>query len=358
MSSLAIPPCLAHNYAPPLQLLAALASVTGASRRAQCGRSTFRLPPNRGPACDSPSSRRAAHAHPGCWRGGGAQRSCLLAPRWRPLPSSSSWPRSFTRRCTTSSECACWGWRMGERPRGTARPATPPPRRRRWVPQSPRLVVLGTYAAGTGTLQVVELEGTEGKVVGQGRAAQGLRCGAIAASAGQLAAGGFGGALTIWDLERPDNPVVEVEAHEGVVHSVHSLGGSQVRRAQWLVCPCAARLRAASLCRRAAAAHQRWPLEARTAGCACGTRGSRASRRPHSCRRRAPARCAFSESAGAWRWATALVMEGSDACWLATREGNCSSWTCGGARSAGRPTWARGCAACRCGARQGLPLAG
>lgn len=139
----------------------------------------------------------------------------------------------------------------------------------RWVPSSARFVALGSYARNTGCfqvrvcaaqakcplacplaaligsehrlleqitcfllgLQIYELDGPDLKLITEVEKPSAFKCGTFGASSlvdRHMATGNFGGKLQLWDLERLNQPVFEVQAHASIVNQMDGFGG-QVR---------------------------------------------------------------------------------------------------------------------------------
>lgn len=99
----------------------------------------------------------------------------------------------------------------------------------KWIPSSPRFVVMGAYARATGCLQAYELDGTELKLNKELETKASIKCGTFGASGlaeRHLATGNFEGYLQMWDLERSDTPVMEMKAHTSIVNAIDGVGGS------------------------------------------------------------------------------------------------------------------------------------
>jgi WD40 repeat protein len=70
----------------------------------------------------------------------------------------------------------------------------------------------------------------DARKLSESEAPQGLKCGTFGASAlsdRSLATGGHGGALQVWDLERPSTPSWSCEAHRGIVNAIDGVGGAR-----------------------------------------------------------------------------------------------------------------------------------
>lgn len=98
----------------------------------------------------------------------------------------------------------------------------------KWIPRTCRFVVLGTYPRGTGSMHIMEIDGTKLKVVTKLEKSKAFRCGTFGASsllAQQLATGDHDGRMQIWNLEKPDIPVYSVNAHSEIINSIDGMGG-------------------------------------------------------------------------------------------------------------------------------------
>lgn len=86
----------------------------------------------------------------------------------------------------------------------------------KWIPCSARFVALGAHARGTGALQIYEMQQTELKLVKEVEKQQAIKCGSFGASSlvdRHLATGDFGGKLCIYDLERPEAALFNVQVN-------------------------------------------------------------------------------------------------------------------------------------------------
>lgn len=98
----------------------------------------------------------------------------------------------------------------------------------KWIPCSARFVALGAHARGTGAIQIYEMSPTELKLTKEVEKPQAIKCGTFGASSlvdRHLATGDFGGRLCIWDLERPETALYNVQAHASIVNNVDGMGG-------------------------------------------------------------------------------------------------------------------------------------
>lgn len=98
----------------------------------------------------------------------------------------------------------------------------------RWVPASPRLVVLGQHARGTGALEVYKLTNASLVNVAKLEKPSGFKCGTFGASSLEerhLATGAFDGTLDVWDLERPESAVYSAKRHGQIINAIDGAGG-------------------------------------------------------------------------------------------------------------------------------------
>ncbi|CAG9460938.1 unnamed protein product [Pedinophyceae sp. YPF-701] len=98
----------------------------------------------------------------------------------------------------------------------------------KWIPSSARFVALGSYPRDTGYLGVFQLDGADLVQTLEIEKPKAFRCGTFGASGlldRQLATGDFAGKLCIWDLERPNQPIFDVQAHASIVNQIDGFGG-------------------------------------------------------------------------------------------------------------------------------------
>jgi hypothetical protein len=89
----------------------------------------------------------------------------------------------------------------------------------RWIPVSPRFVVLGQLPRGAGVISVYQLVNGAIELQKQVEKPHAFKCGTFAASSlasRHLASGDFGGRLSMWDLERMES-VFSTVAHEAII---------------------------------------------------------------------------------------------------------------------------------------------
>ncbi|XP_076306256.1 dynein axonemal assembly factor 10 [Tachypleus tridentatus] len=98
----------------------------------------------------------------------------------------------------------------------------------KWLPRSAKIVILGSYPRGTGSLQIYELCQGDVKLINESEKPQALRCGTFGASSiyqRHLATGDFKGNLQIWDPENLKVPIYSVQAHEQIINAIDGVGG-------------------------------------------------------------------------------------------------------------------------------------
>jgi len=106
----------------------------------------------------------------------------------------------------------------------------------KWIPSSPRFVVLGSHIKGHGLIRIYSLASSSGssdnKILHQNSEAMRpspIKCGTFGATTLEdrnLATGDFDGQLAIWDLERLDQgPIYSIKAHEQIINSIDGVGG-------------------------------------------------------------------------------------------------------------------------------------
>ncbi|XP_055334847.1 dynein axonemal assembly factor 10-like isoform X2 [Paramacrobiotus metropolitanus] len=98
----------------------------------------------------------------------------------------------------------------------------------KWIPFSPRFVVLGGFPRGTGCIDIFQMSVSEVKHVTQVEKAKSFKCGTFGASSvheRHLATGDFDGRLCVWDLEKPEMPVYHLHAHTQIINAIDGVGG-------------------------------------------------------------------------------------------------------------------------------------
>ena len=127
----------------------------------------------------------------------------------------------------------------------------------KWVPASPRLVLLGNHARGTGALQIFNMTKGELEMVSEKEKTDAFKCGTFGHSSlseRSLATGDFKGMLEVraagalccpfsalapaacpltacscgqvWDLENLAMPIYSAKAHNSIVNCIDGCGGT------------------------------------------------------------------------------------------------------------------------------------
>ena len=142
--------------------------------------------------------------------GAGARR-CIRLSKERRLPAAS--PPACPPPTPLSAVCTC-----------------------RWLPGTAKLLALGCYARGTGTLQLYELDGASLELAAEAEQPASLKCACVlsggsgAGSTKQqlIALGNFDGQLQLMDADRlgsSSEPLWRVQAHAGVVNGLDACDG-------------------------------------------------------------------------------------------------------------------------------------
>ena len=98
----------------------------------------------------------------------------------------------------------------------------------KWVPCSARFVAMGIHANAKGALQVFQLNNGDLELTSEHVTPSGIKCGTFGASSledRQLATGDYNGVLNIYDLERPDAPLYNQQAHKSIINCIDGCGG-------------------------------------------------------------------------------------------------------------------------------------
>ncbi|KAI0229970.1 WD repeat-containing protein 92 [Lamellibrachia satsuma] len=99
----------------------------------------------------------------------------------------------------------------------------------RWIPSSAKFVVIGSYARGTGAIQVYEVSRGEIVLVHEAEKAKPIKCGTFGATANvhmkHFATGDFDGKMQIWDMEATECPVYSVNGHKEIINCIDGVGG-------------------------------------------------------------------------------------------------------------------------------------
>ncbi|CAL4131827.1 unnamed protein product, partial [Meganyctiphanes norvegica] len=101
----------------------------------------------------------------------------------------------------------------------------------KWIPQSAKVVTLGSLPRGTGSLQVYEMNEGELNLLLNVERPKALKCGTFGASALEnrhLAVGDFEGKLEIIDLNCHELPLYSVKAHNEIINTIDGVGGLNI----------------------------------------------------------------------------------------------------------------------------------
>ncbi|TMW40994.1 hypothetical protein DOY81_013926, partial [Sarcophaga bullata] len=101
----------------------------------------------------------------------------------------------------------------------------------KWIPCSAKLVVLGSKPNSQGILEIYELNENKMDKLKTIEKKSAFKCGSFGASSlrnRHMAIGDFQGRLQVLDLERPEIPVYNVEAHSSIINCLDALGGKQI----------------------------------------------------------------------------------------------------------------------------------
>ncbi|KAG5677388.1 hypothetical protein PVAND_007151 [Polypedilum vanderplanki] len=99
----------------------------------------------------------------------------------------------------------------------------------KWIPYSAKLISIGTKTNGKGLIEIYELDSPNVKLINQISCENALKCCSFGISSPgerHLAVGDFNGKLKILDLEKPNEPLYEVQAHSEIINSLDAIGGS------------------------------------------------------------------------------------------------------------------------------------
>ncbi|KAJ3217084.1 WD repeat-containing protein 92 [Dinochytrium kinnereticum] len=102
----------------------------------------------------------------------------------------------------------------------------------KWIPSSARFVVLGQNSRGTGVLEVYQLNNGKAELVKESEKRSAFKCGTFGASSLQarhIATGDFDGMLSLFDLERLEQPVFSAKAHDSIINCIDGAGGVGVQ---------------------------------------------------------------------------------------------------------------------------------
>ncbi|KAA0203595.1 hypothetical protein HAZT_HAZT002653 [Hyalella azteca] len=103
----------------------------------------------------------------------------------------------------------------------------------RWIPNSARLVVLGSNTDATGCIEIMEMSSGKLDSLCKTKYPYAVKCGTFRASstaARQLAFGDFHGHLQVVDLSQPEKILYSVKAHHRVLNTIDGVGGLDIGR--------------------------------------------------------------------------------------------------------------------------------
>ncbi|XP_075159977.1 dynein axonemal assembly factor 10 [Haematobia irritans] len=101
----------------------------------------------------------------------------------------------------------------------------------KWIPCSAKFAVLGSKPNSQGILEIYELNENKLEKVKTIEKKSAFKCGTFGAASlrnRHMAIGDFQGKLQVLDLERPDIPVYNVEAHSSIINCIDAIGGKQI----------------------------------------------------------------------------------------------------------------------------------
>lgn len=101
----------------------------------------------------------------------------------------------------------------------------------RWVPCSARFVGMGIQPNGKGSIHIYQLNKGNPDLVKEITTESGVKCGTFAASSIEdrhLATGSYEGKLVVYDLEQPNTPVFQQQAHAGIINAIDGCGGVEI----------------------------------------------------------------------------------------------------------------------------------
>ncbi|XP_054733224.1 dynein axonemal assembly factor 10 [Anastrepha obliqua] len=101
----------------------------------------------------------------------------------------------------------------------------------KWIPCSAKFVVLGSKPNSNGILEIYELNESKAERIKQIVKKSAFKCGTFGASSlrnRHMAIGDFEGRMQVLDLERPELPVYNVEAHKSIINTIDAIGGKQM----------------------------------------------------------------------------------------------------------------------------------
>ncbi|KAJ1501241.1 hypothetical protein HMI55_003488 [Coelomomyces lativittatus] len=100
----------------------------------------------------------------------------------------------------------------------------------KWIPGTPKFVVLGENSKGLGVLQVYTLQQGKLEKLTEAEVASPFKCSSFGASSRgasrQLATGNFAGTLSVYDPEHFSVPIYESKAHSSIINCIDACGGN------------------------------------------------------------------------------------------------------------------------------------
>jgi len=105
----------------------------------------------------------------------------------------------------------------------------------KWIPSSPRVIVLGSHVKGHGVIQVYSMTSTASLKLNQEvKRPDPIKCGTFGATSFEdryLATGDFSGNLGVWDLDNLQaGPIYSIKAHDQIINSIDGVAGLGVGR--------------------------------------------------------------------------------------------------------------------------------
>ncbi|KAK2957409.1 putative WD domain, G-beta repeat protein [Blattamonas nauphoetae] len=97
----------------------------------------------------------------------------------------------------------------------------------KWIPESARFVLLGTFPKGTGVIDICTFKQGKIESLKQLEKKEAIKCGTFGAALEDrlLATGDFSGRLSLWDLEHSTSPLYTVQAHKQIINCIDGAGG-------------------------------------------------------------------------------------------------------------------------------------
>ncbi|KAI8899521.1 WD40-repeat-containing domain protein [Globomyces pollinis-pini] len=98
----------------------------------------------------------------------------------------------------------------------------------KWIPSSPRFVVLGQQPKGEGIIQIFKLSDGSIKELAKIEKPAAFKCGTFGASSlttRHFATGDFNGRISLWDLETLSKPLMSFKGHDQIINCIDGVGG-------------------------------------------------------------------------------------------------------------------------------------